>query len=171
MTLPDLHTVPVDGDPPFEPDAVVREEDTWLVLGAPGEPEPPDEPPETLLREAADHEPRTPGTVVVRDGSPVELLAVVHDLDREPTCRPEWVDAALEAVMEELHRLGAETVVLPVLGAVHGTLHPLRFHRSLRSALEDDAPWALRAICLRVPRGVDPRTIRDIERLWEAAES
>lgn len=170
MTRPALRTVPAEGELPFEPDVVVREEDTWLVLGRDPAPEPPDGAPGELLREAADYEPRPPGTVVVREGSPAELLAVVHDLDRAPTCRAEWVDEALRAVMEELHALGAETVVLPVLGAVHGTLHPLRFHRSLRTALDGASPWALREICVRVPPRVDPRAARDIERLWDAGE-
>lgn len=169
MTHPALRTVPTEGELPFEPDAVVREEDTWLVLSGDRVPEAPDGDPGELLREAADYEPQPPGTVVVREASPAELLAVVHDLDREPTtCRAEWVDEALAAVMDELHALGAETVVLPVLGAVHGTLHPLRFHRSLRAALDGASPWALREICVRVPPKVDPRAARDVERLWDA---
>lgn len=167
MTLPALRLVGADAGLPFEPDVVVREEDTWLVLSGDPAPAPPDGSPRELLREAADYEPRPTGTVVVRrEGSPVELLAVVHDLDREPTCRPEWVDAALEEVASELHALGAETVALPILGAVHGTVHPIRFLRSLRSALGGDGPWALREICLRVSPGVDPRAVRRIVRLW-----
>lgn len=170
MTLPALHTVPLDGEPPFEPDAVVREEDTWLVLGPDPDPEPPEEDAGTLLGDAAGYEPRPPGSVVVREGAPVELLAVVHELDREPTWRPEWVDAALEEVVRTLHERGAGNVVVPVLGAVHGTMHPLRFHRSLRAALETLSPWALREICVRIPPKVDPRAARDIERLWAAEE-
>lgn len=170
MSLPSLSTVPRGDEPPFEPEAVVREVDTWLVLSAaPDLVEPPDggaPDPADLLRGADAYEPRTPGSVVVREGTFLELLAVVHDLDREPSCRPEWVDEALERVMEELHARGAGSVALPVLGAVHGTLHPLRFHRALRDAVERVSPWALRDICLEVPAGVDPRAIRDVERLW-----
>lgn len=168
MTLPALRTVGPGELLPFEPDLIVREEDTWLVLGRrPETPiEPQEEDVETLLRDAADVEARAPGSVVDRGGDPPELAAVVHDLDREPSCCPAWVDAALEAVMEEIHARGARRVVLPLLGGMHGTLPPLRFYRSARGALERISPWALETVCLRIPPDVDPRAVRDIERLW-----
>lgn len=166
MTHPELHIVAAGEACPFDPEAVVREEDTWLVLSRPPVVEPPDADPPRLLREARDYEPRSPGSVVVREGRPVALLAVVHDLDRDPTCRPGWVDEALRAVMEELHRRGVARLALPVLGAVHGNVAPQRFLRSLAAALASDPPWALEAICLGLPADVDPRTARDLERLW-----
>lgn len=169
MSLPELSTTPLSGDLPFEPDAVVREQDTWLVLGGDAVVTAPDADTPELLERAAEFEPLEPGSVVARGGDPVELLAVVHDLDRDPTWRVAWVEAALAEVMRELHARGASGVALPVLGGVHGDLHPIRFRRLLQDAVESSPPWALQRICLQVPRGVDPRTVRDVRRLWGEA--
>lgn len=169
MSLPELVVAPLAGDPPFAPDVLVTEQDTWLVLGGDAVVTAPEPDTPELLQRAAEFEPLEPGSVVARGGDPVELLAVVHDLDREPTWRVAWVEAALAEVMDELHARGASAVALPVLGGVHGDLHPLRFRRLLQDAVESSPPWALERICLQVPPGVDPRTVRDVRRLWGEA--
>ncbi|PSQ91983.1 MAG: hypothetical protein BRD57_03550, partial [Proteobacteria bacterium SW_6_67_9] len=38
---------------------------------------------------------RAPGEVVVVGGRPLHLRAVIHDLDRVPTWREEWIVRAL----------------------------------------------------------------------------
>jgi hypothetical protein len=115
--------VTVVADPAGRPaDAVVVEEDTWLVLGAPPDVREPGEHPLRVLTEAHDAQPAAPGSVIVREGAPLRLLAVVHDVGAEPNWREEWVAAALAGVLREAASRRVRSIVLPVLGAVHGSL-------------------------------------------------
>lgn len=166
-----LTTAPRGRELPFRPDAVVREEDTFLVLSAGRRVEPPEEPTGVLRHRLDDWEALEPGSVAVRRGPPVELLAVVHDLDREPTWRAPWVAAALEEVVARCARRGVRHLALPVLGAVHGDLGPFRFLRLLRGAVASGATGALERICVRYPRSVDPRDARGMEAMWRDATS
>jgi hypothetical protein len=136
---------------PRAADAVVEEEDTYLVLSADPEVR---EPPVARLRafhEAYTAEPAEPGSVVVRDGAPTRLLAVVHDLSQDPSWREEWVAAALRAVIAEADSRKVRTLAMPPLGRVHGSLPRERFVVLLRSALQAGAPRNLEQICLVVP--------------------
>lgn len=161
-----LQAVPIGGELPFPPDAVVREEDTCLVLSAGREPTPPAEPTPALLRRALDFTPHPPGSVVIRAGSPPELLAVVHDLEREPTWRREWITAALQEVMRRVEREAIGCLALPILGAVHGNASPYAFLEALRGALRPSPPTALGRLLIRFPPDVDPRDVRALELLW-----
>lgn len=165
-----LTVAPPDGEPPWRPDLRVREEDTFRVLSADRTATPPAEDLGTLSRAAARAEPLAPGTVVPRPGDPPELLAVVHDLDRRPTWRAEWVDAALREVMREADARGASSLALPILGAVHGGIDPFRFLRGLEEAVRSTDPWALERICVLRPEGVDAGTGRAMARRWEEGE-
>ena len=164
-----LTTAAWGGELPLRPDAVVREEDTFLVLSGRRRVEPPEEPTGVLRHRLDDWEALEPGAVAVRPGAPVELLAVVHHLDREPTWRAPWVAAALETVVEEVARRGVRDLALPVLGAVHGDLGPFRFLHLLRSAVASGPAGPLERICVRVPRSVDPRDARGMEAMWRDA--
>lgn len=166
-----LTTAPRGGELPFRPDALVREEDTFLVLSAGRRVEPPEEPTGVLRHRLDEWEALEPGWVAVRRGPPVELLAVVHDLDREPTWRARWVAAALEEVVAQCARGGVRQLALPVLGAVHGDLGPFRFLRLLRGAVASGATGALERICVRYPRSVDPRDARALETVWRNSTS
>lgn len=146
---------------------MVREEDTFLVLSADRTATPPGEDLPTLAGRVAELEPRTPGSVVAREGDPPELLAVVHDLGREPTWRVAWIEEALREVMREADARGAASLALPVLGAVHGEIGAFRFLRALVAAVRSVDPWALERICVRIPPRVDPRDARAMLRLWE----
>jgi len=107
-----------------EPHAIVREEDVQLILSAAAELRPV---PETFARiermalEARRHE---PGSVVVRAGRPLSMLAIIHDVDREPSCCEEWILAATRAVFREAQWRGLTTIAMPPLGTVHGGLAP-----------------------------------------------
>jgi hypothetical protein len=105
-------------------DAVVREEDTWLILSAPPEVTPPAEPLMGIMTELLDAQPHPPGTVLVREGHPLLLLAVVHDFDAEPCCRAEWVSAALTQVLRVCRERRIRSLCVPLLGVAHGRLTP-----------------------------------------------
>lgn len=86
-----------------------------------------------------------PGSVVVRPGSPVEMRAIVHDLECEPSWREAWVASACRAAFAEVRRRGIDELALPLLGTVYGRLG------------RDRALWL-------IARAVAPT--RDIATLW-----
>ncbi|MGB6363143.1 MAG: hypothetical protein WBG64_10790, partial [Thermoanaerobaculia bacterium] len=61
--------------PPFPVDAVVVEEDTYLVLSAETDLRIPGEHPLRVMTAAHELEPELPGSVLVRSGQPLELAA------------------------------------------------------------------------------------------------
>jgi hypothetical protein len=112
-----------DEGPPFPVDAEVFEEDTYLALSADPEFRPSTEHPLRVLSEAAAAQPERPGTVVVKSGRPLRMLAIVHQLDKDPTWREDWVASALEAVFVQVERRDLQSISLPLLGTVHGKLN------------------------------------------------
>jgi hypothetical protein len=120
---------------PFEVEAIAREEDTFLVLSADPTVRDPGEPLMKVLTAALESEPQPPGSVVVRPGRPLELLAVVHDLALDPTWKEEWVVLAIDAVLAETRERELRSIAVPPLGAVHGTMAVQRFVALLAAAL------------------------------------
>jgi hypothetical protein len=96
-----------------------------------------------------------PGSVVVQPGPPLRLLAVVHDLAREPSWREEWIDAALAGVMREVRKRQVRALALPVLGARHGRMPASAFAGLLRRALEAETPPSLARLWLRAAGEAD----------------
>jgi hypothetical protein len=137
--------------PPFAPEGVVAEEDAFLVLSAEPDVREPSAPRVRVFHEAYSSEPAEPGSVVVRDGAPVRLLAVVHDLSKEPSWREEWVASALEATLGEAEARGLRTLAMPLLGRVHGGLALDAFVSLLRETLERCAPPHLERLWLITP--------------------
>ena len=119
-----------------EPHAVVREEDVQLVLAAVRDSRPPRESLRELERAAAEAAGHAPGSVVVRPGRPLCLLAIIHDVDREPSWREDWIVDATRAVFVEAHWRGLTRIAMPLLGTVHGSLAPVRAAELLLAALE-----------------------------------
>ena len=142
--------------PPFPVDAIVAEEDTYLVLSAEPDLRIPVEHPLRVMTAAHDSEPAPPGSVVVRSGPPPKLLAVVHDLSREPSCEEEWVIAALEETFRQTERLRLRSIALPLLGAVHGVLEPSRCAELLWAVLVAEEPKTLDRIWLIVGQSIRP---------------
>lgn len=134
--------------PPFAVEAVVAEEDTYLVLSTPAElPEVAEHPIRvmTALFEARGEE---PGSVVVKEGRPLRLLAIVHDLAADPTWKEEWVEGALVRVLDEVRRRGIRSLALPFLATRHGKLEPERFLVLLCRALASREPGVLERLWL-----------------------
>ncbi|HEX9698570.1 MAG TPA: hypothetical protein VGD06_03835 [Acidobacteriota bacterium] len=127
-------------DPPFDVEAVACEEDTWLALStetrvvrSPGH-------PVRVMTRVWEARPEPPGSVLVRSGTPLRLLAVVHDLDAEPTWREEWIESALAAILAEVVGRRLVSIAMPLLGTKHGALEPARFMRLLGRALAEGVP-------------------------------
>ena len=96
----DIVTAPQSATP-FEVDALAVEEDTWLIMSA--EPTMGDlqEHPIRLMTDLIEARPKPVGSVVVQGRNPMHFMAIVHDVNQDPTCREEWVHSALHAIFRE----------------------------------------------------------------------
>jgi len=111
----------------FGVDAIVVEQDTARVLDPSGLlTEPTESFPELVAGMVGESLPR-PGSVLVEAGYPLKLHAIVHDLERYPTWRVEWVLAALAGIREELAARSCSSVVMPMLAVRHGTFEAEAF--------------------------------------------
>ncbi len=141
---------PSDSDP-FPVEAEIVEEDTWQVLGAGPEVTVPAEHPSQVLTEALEARPVPAGSVMVREGRPLRLMAVVHDLNQEPSCRQEWVAAALGEVFRIAEARAIRSLSLPLLGVRHGRLPATDFVELLVRVIQEQAPRHLHKLWLQAP--------------------
>lgn len=148
---PSIIAAPAEHAPDLTVDAVVIEDDTYLVLGSEPVARRASESPQRLLERAAVAQPATPGSVVVRRGTPLRLHAVVHDLSLDPSWREAWVAEALGAVFQEVEVRRLRALSLPPLGSQHGTLSLGRFARLLAASLRRQSPGHLEAVWLVLP--------------------
>jgi hypothetical protein len=139
--------------PPFIVDAMAEEEDTYLVLSADLEVQETHEDLEPLMAELLKRSPVTPGSVILTGKHPLRLLAIVHDLDQEPSWKEEWVTGALDGIFREAESRKLRSLALPMLGTVHGSLEKRRFLVLLREALERSSPKHPAQLWLIVPAG------------------
>jgi hypothetical protein len=137
--------------PPFPVSAVVAEEDTFLVLTAPPVIRELKEHPLKLLAQAIETPPADPGSVLVKGERSLRFLAIVHDLNQEPSWREEWIAEALQRIFKEAERRKLEALALPLLGGQYGSFKNERFVGLLRCALEQAALKYLKRLWLIVP--------------------
>lgn len=145
--------MPVADDALLDVDAVALEEDTFLVLSADPTPRETHENPESLMRQVSTFEAQPLGSVLVTGKNPLQFLAIVHDLNQEPTCREEWVVSALQEIFHQAERRRTRRLALPMLGTVHGSLTPRRFVDLFETALAESNVEHLERIWVVVPDG------------------
>jgi len=138
---------------PYPVDAWAAEEDTYTVLSADPEVQAINGDPEKVMAEAFRTQPAAPGSLLVRGKKPLQLLAIVHDLNEEPSWKEEWVASALDKIFHEAERRKLQAIALPLLGTLHGSLEKQRFIVLLREALERTSPTHLVRLWLVVPAG------------------
>lgn len=153
--------------PPFPVEAVVFEEDTYLVLSADWKKIESEDHPVVVLTEAFGMEPEEPGTVVVYGGIPLRFLAVVHDLDQVPSWKEEWIRKALENIIQEVERRRLGSIALPFLGTKHGSLEKSRFLALLRDFLVQSLPSHPLRIWLVMPGDQVDEIIVWLEGEWK----
>jgi len=145
--------------PPFTAEAMAFEEDTYLIMSAEPTHIPPAEHPLRLIAELASLEPEKPGSVVVRGNDPLQLLAVVHDVDDVPTWREEWIENALRSIFLEVNKRQIETLGLPILGSKHGKLDEILFSKLLGNVLAKTEFDNFRRLWLIAPISVNSNLI------------
>ena len=147
-----IYVAPVEM-PPFVAEAVVSEEDTFLILSSDPELHDTEEVAEQVIAEIASVEPVKPGSVILRDDTPLQLLAIVHDLNEEPSWREEWVESALEEIFHTAKVRRLSSLALPLLGTLHGAMGRDRFLGMLQEAIEKNPPLSLKRLWLVVSKG------------------
>ena len=133
----DIYIAPEDCSP-FPVKAIVEEQDTSLVL------EPADE-----IHEYNDTRPLwylsntrelqkvyQPGEVIVKSFNPMRFLAIVHDLDCDPTWNTDWINAAIENVFDLCCDKELASLALPVLGSQFGKIDNETFIKLLVTQLQ-----------------------------------
>jgi hypothetical protein len=149
---------------PFTVEALVVEEDTWLIMSAEPQMAEAEEHPIRLMTDVINAVKEKAGSVKVRDGEPLRFLAIVHDVDSEPTWREEWIQSALIKILQEAASRKLTALGLPLLGTRHGRLEDLRFAELLASALLATAIYPLNRLWLIAP---PERNARIIDRLQD----
>jgi hypothetical protein len=104
--------------------------------------------------------PEKPGSVLVKATSPLQLLAVVHDLNQEPSWKEKWIAKALKGIFRETEQRKLHSLALPFLGTRHGSLGKERFLALLRSVLEGIDTHSLKRIWLILPPGINPEILK-----------
>jgi hypothetical protein len=143
--------VATDDQAPFETDAVALEDDTFAVLGADLEFNEPDEHPIRIWTQVHELEESEPGTVALQEGKPLRLLAVVHDLARDPTCEEEWISTALTEILSVVRERRLRALGIEPLGCVYGRFSAKRFVELLREALDRSRPLTLERVWVISP--------------------
>lgn len=148
---------------PFEIDAIAVEEDTFLVLSAEKTMQTSSEHIIRIMTKIIETLPKEPGSVVVKSGQPLRLLAIVHDLNQEPSWREDWISQALEQIFRETLVRKFDSVALQLLGAVYGAFDIQRFIEILKVVLERIPPGGLKRLWLIVPQGANSDIIHTFE--------
>jgi hypothetical protein len=116
-----------ESGPPFKVEALVIEEDTWLVMSAVPTVCEAEVHPIRLMTDVIEAVPEPVGSVLVKNGNPLRFLAVVHDVNQEPTWKETWIEKALSRVFLEAELYKLSSIGLPLLGTRHGSLEQDRF--------------------------------------------
>jgi pimeloyl-ACP methyl ester carboxylesterase len=156
-------TVAPDTTPPFAVEATVAEEDTALVLSVAPRMDEPRESIDELAREIAAAPTATPGGIIIGGGSPLRLLAIIHDLDQDPSWRDAWIASALAGVFRETEQRGLASIALPLLGTLHGSCQATDFLRLFCDALDDFRPARLIRLWLMTPPGTENAVARMLQ--------
>jgi len=136
---------------PHRPDAIVVEQDSWLVLGEQSALH-EDERPAWVQANQLDDSPRyNPGSVIAKPDKPHRLLAIVYDLERQPICQPVWIEMALISILQYCHAHHLAHLQLPLLGCRRGGIELEQFIVLLESALTQHRGKDPAAILIALP--------------------
>ena len=164
MHYEDLKIVAAPAEsPPFPVDAVTVEEDTYLVLSAETTLEEPKEDLMRLMTRMIETDPFPAGSIVVRDARPLLFLAIVHDLNEEPTWKRQWIEKAFFSVLKEAEKRVLRSLGLPLLGTQHGRMRTDQCMKLLARAIQKTARGCLKKLWLIVPAGTARSAIENLK--------
>jgi hypothetical protein len=109
------------------------------------------EHPIRLMTDLLEAQPKSVGSVMVQGRNPIRFMAIVHDVNQDPTCREEWVQCALNEIFREAERRKLRALGLPLIGTLHGKLVTQRFAGLFSLALLQASLKHLRRVWLIAP--------------------
>lgn len=118
--------VPLEAPTP-EVDALVIEQDTHAVLAVDTQIAVTNETVAKVADQLAGFVPYKLGDVVVKQAQPLQLYAIVHDLDHSPSWTETWIISALNATFTLARKRQLKRLGMAALGTVHGRLPLERF--------------------------------------------
>ena len=149
--------------PPFSCQAIVEEQDTHLILSEQTVLTDPGKPAwylaSTLER---DEKIYRQGAVLLRPGQPVRLLAVIHDIEKTPTCNTKSIETAWENILQLIELREFTSVAFPLLGTVYGNVSIRTSIKLLREKLFINLPGNVNRIWLILPDGTDCSCLDDL---------
>lgn len=152
---------------PFNTDAVVEEQDTALILNEPEKISTSDNKPAWYLANKLETQSLIKlGSVIKRDGESLRLLAIVHDLDVDPSWSSEWIEQALNNIFKIGDIEGISSLQLPVLGSQYGRFNLQEFLQLLVIAI-NKAQGKLKKIWLVVPQQDCSKTLAILKKAYE----
>jgi hypothetical protein len=156
-------TAAPEESPPFEIAAKAFEEDTWLVMSADPKIAEPPEHPIRLMTDLIQAQPEPVGSVLVRGKNPLRFLAIVHDVNQDPTWQEEWIVSALTEIFRASEHRKLQAIGLPLLGTLHGRLEKRRFILLLSRVLKQTPFIHLKYLWLMVPTPQNSEIIKMLE--------
>jgi len=129
-------------------DAVIIEQDTALVLNFSDEIRYPTESLESLTKKILKRGQPEQGSVLELATVPPQLLAIVHNLDNEPSWTEDFVLMTLNCLLKISAKRRFRRIVMPLLGTVHGNLPASRARELLDAAISSERSPSLRTIFL-----------------------
>lgn len=134
--------------PSLPVDARVFEEDTHLVLTVDPVMRHTEEHPIRLMTKVAESKPHKPGSIVINMNS---WYAVVHDVDKDPTWKKEWIEKAYRQVLmlAEIKRI--QKIGLPLLGSVHGNFDAVQSLAMLIEIINSTSFQVLQKLLILTP--------------------
>lgn len=134
-------------------DAIVIEEDTFLILSTKKAVELSDKSRMQLVRDTVQTvtDSPVPGLALARGKAPYRFLAIVHDFNETPSWKKEWVRGALVDIFEKAEYYSINSIRIPLLATEHGSLEPAEFVKIIFEVLDDISFNRLKIILLMVP--------------------
>lgn len=148
-------------------DAVVVEEDTYQVLSSDGILHSPNESLQSISAQLSGYVPPHPGEILIRGTDPIEIVAIVHDLDYTPSWRQEWILSALQKVFAQAHKRQLHTMAMPLLGSVHGRFPAIQFLHLLEAVINQEEARYPKTLWLAAPRDELPQLMPVLDRWLE----
>lgn len=145
--------------PPFHYQAIVEEQDTYLVFDEQTTITDPGKPVWYLASKLERMRVHKLGSVIIQDHAPIRLLAVIHDVDQDPICRTESIMPAYQSVMMAVNKRNIVSLALPLLGTVHGKVPVNESIRFLSESVCEGFPAPLQQLWLILPPGCDCRCL------------
>jgi hypothetical protein len=149
--------------PPFSCQAIVEEQDTYLILGEQTELKDPGKPAWYLANTMENTETYSLGSVVIKGKSPLRLCAVVHDIEQEPTYTHACVGKAYQAVMQTVQKRNITSLALPLLGSIHGKLSVTESVQLLDASVIHGYPENLEKLWLILPSGSNCDCLKQLQ--------